>query len=72
MGLDGVEIFANGSGSHHELRKGHVRRDLITSATMKVRAMRSHLCRNHSMVCIFSCNVLHTLKVQRDKMLLQC
>lgn len=37
MGLDGVEIFTNGSGSHHQLRKLNVRVDLITSATSKVR-----------------------------------
>ena len=36
MGLDGVEIFMNGSGSHHELRKLHKRVDLIKSATTKV------------------------------------
>eukprot|EP00730_Choanoeca_flexa_P005394 TRINITY_DN11934_c0_g1_i4.p1 TRINITY_DN11934_c0_g1~~TRINITY_DN11934_c0_g1_i4.p1 ORF type:complete len:700 (+),score=154.28 TRINITY_DN11934_c0_g1_i4:766-2865(+) len=36
MGLDGVEIFTNGSGSHHELRKLHTRLDLIRSATKKV------------------------------------
>eukprot|EP00731_Ephydatia_muelleri_P029696 Em0021g219a len=36
MGLDGVEIFTNGSGSHHQLRKLNVRVDLITSATSKV------------------------------------
>jgi hypothetical protein len=36
MGLDGVEIFTNGSGSHHELRKLNVRFDLIKSATSKV------------------------------------
>ncbi|XP_064617511.1 glutamine-dependent NAD(+) synthetase-like isoform X2 [Liolophura sinensis] len=35
MGLDGVEIITNGSGSHHELRKAYTRVDLITSATMK-------------------------------------
>ncbi|XP_061434893.1 glutamine-dependent NAD(+) synthetase [Lethenteron reissneri] len=35
MGLDGVEIFTNGSGSHHELRKAHVRVDLVRSATTK-------------------------------------
>jgi NAD+ synthase (glutamine-hydrolysing) len=35
LGLDGVEIFANGSGSHHELRKLHRRIDLIRSATSK-------------------------------------
>ena len=36
MGLDGVEVFTNGSGSHHELRKLHKRVDLIKSATSKV------------------------------------
>lgn len=36
LSLDGVEIIANGSGSHHELRKSYVRVDLIKSATMKV------------------------------------
>lgn len=36
MSLDGVEIISNGSGSHHELRKGFVRTDLIKSATAKV------------------------------------
>ena len=35
MGLDGVEIFANGSASHHELRKLNTRIDLIRSATSK-------------------------------------
>jgi len=36
MGLDGVEIFTNGSGSHHELRKLNRRIDLIQMATSKV------------------------------------
>ncbi len=36
MGLDGVEIFCNPSGSHHELRKSYVAVDLIQNATMKV------------------------------------
>jgi len=35
FGLDGVEIIANGSGSHHELRKLNQRIDLIKSATTK-------------------------------------
>ena len=35
LGLDGIEIIANGSGSHHELRKLHKRIDLIQSATSK-------------------------------------
>lgn len=36
MGLDGVEIFTNASGSHHMLRKAHARVDLVTMATTKV------------------------------------
>ena len=36
IGLDGVEIFTNSSGSHHELRKLHTRVDLIREATQKV------------------------------------
>jgi NAD+ synthase (glutamine-hydrolysing) len=36
MGLDGVEIFTNSSGSHHELRKLYTRIDLIKEATLKV------------------------------------
>jgi NAD+ synthase (glutamine-hydrolysing) len=34
-GLDGVEIVANGSGSHHELRKLNTRLQLIQSATAR-------------------------------------
>jgi NAD+ synthase (glutamine-hydrolysing) len=36
MGLDGVEIFTNSSGSHHELRKLFTRIELIKEATLKV------------------------------------
>ncbi|CCM00736.1 uncharacterized protein FIBRA_02776 [Fibroporia radiculosa] len=36
MGLDGVEIFTNSSGSHHELRKLYRRVELIKEATMKL------------------------------------
>lgn len=36
MALDGVEIFTNSSGSHHELRKLKTRIDLIKEATLKV------------------------------------
>ncbi|KAJ7623289.1 hypothetical protein FB45DRAFT_925178 [Roridomyces roridus] len=36
MGLDGVEIFTNSSGSHHELRKLYARVDLIKEATLKL------------------------------------
>ncbi|KAJ3136153.1 glutamine-dependent NAD(+) synthetase [Physocladia obscura] len=35
MSLDGVEIFTNGSGSHHEFGKLHVRVDLMRNATAK-------------------------------------
>lgn len=35
LGLDGIEIFANGSGSHHELRKLNLRVDLIRGGTSK-------------------------------------
>eukprot|EP00047_Mylnosiga_fluctuans_P012117 m.24499 g.24499 ORF g.24499 m.24499 type:complete len:713 (+) comp4024_c0_seq2:1253-3391(+) len=35
MALDGVEIFTNGSGSHHELRKLYTRVDLIREGTRK-------------------------------------
>ncbi|XP_053416893.1 glutamine-dependent NAD(+) synthetase isoform X2 [Nycticebus coucang] len=35
MGLDGVEIMTNASGSHHVLRKAHTRVDLVTMATTK-------------------------------------
>lgn len=36
MGLDGVEIFTNSSGSHHELRKLYRRIELIKEATLKL------------------------------------
>ncbi|WFD42631.1 NAD(+) synthase (glutamine-hydrolyzing) [Malassezia psittaci] len=35
QGLNGVEIFLNSSGSHHELRKLHRRVELIKEATLK-------------------------------------
>lgn len=50
MGLDGVEIFTNSSGSHHELRKLHTRVELIREATQKVR--RRHL--TSSLFCALS------------------
>ena len=49
MGLDGVELFANGSGSHHELRKLNRRIDLITMATSKV-SLCGYMC-----VCVCVC-----------------
>lgn len=39
MGLDGVEIFTNSSGSHHELRKLYTRVELIKEATLKVSSL---------------------------------
>nr|XP_033784650.1 glutamine-dependent NAD(+) synthetase isoform X2 [Geotrypetes seraphini] len=35
MGLDGIEIVTNSSGSHHKLRKAHARVDLVKSTTAK-------------------------------------
>lgn len=35
MGLNGVEIFTNSSGSHHNLRKLDLRVSLILEATRK-------------------------------------
>ncbi|XP_033063870.1 glutamine-dependent NAD(+) synthetase isoform X2 [Trachypithecus francoisi] len=35
MGLDGVEIITNASGSHHVLRKANTRVELVTMATSK-------------------------------------
>lgn len=35
MALDGIEIFTNSSGSHHELRKLSTRINLIKEATLK-------------------------------------
>ncbi|KAJ0001575.1 hypothetical protein NQD34_001371 [Periophthalmus magnuspinnatus] len=35
MSLDGVEIFTNGSASHHELRKADQRVKLVTAATAR-------------------------------------
>eukprot|EP00249_Psilotum_nudum_P015514 c25368_g1_i1 orf=97-2295(+) len=35
LALNGVEIFANGSGSHHQLRKLNTRMELFRSATHK-------------------------------------
>ncbi|XP_056657118.1 glutamine-dependent NAD(+) synthetase [Monodelphis domestica] len=35
MGLDGVEVFTNSSGSHHVLRKAHARVELVNLATLK-------------------------------------
>ncbi|KAH7321684.1 carbon-nitrogen hydrolase [Rhexocercosporidium sp. MPI-PUGE-AT-0058] len=34
-GLDGCEVISNGSGSHHEIRKLHIRVELIREATLK-------------------------------------
>ena len=39
--LAGVEIIANGSGSHHQLRKLDKRIDLVKGATSKVKTLRN-------------------------------
>lgn len=54
--LDGVEIIANGSGSHHELRKLNTRVDLMLSATAKVFFRRSwwKLCISYSVIARWS------------------
>ena len=54
MALDGVEIIANGSGSHHELRKAYVRVDLLKSATAKVGLTQSpcHSLFLSSLICL--------------------
>ena len=36
LGLDGIEIFTNASGSYHQLRKLQRKVDLICNATKKV------------------------------------
>ena len=43
MGLDGVEIFTNSSGSHHELRKLYRRVELMKEATMKANIHSHHI-----------------------------
>ena len=47
MGLDGVEIFTNSSGSHHELRKLYTRVELIKEATLKVMNLLPSLLIHH-------------------------
>ena len=47
MGLDGVEIFTNSSGSHHELRKLYTRVELIKEATLKVLSTILLISRTH-------------------------
>ena len=54
MGLDGVEIFTNSSGSHHELRKLYRRVELIKEATLKVRIPFAKF-------YFFNTNYLHSL-----------
>jgi predicted amidohydrolase len=43
MGLDGVEIISNSSGSYMELRKAYVTVDLVKSATFKVQAHLNYI-----------------------------
>ena len=61
MGLDGVEIFSNGSGSHHELRKAYIRVDLIKSCTAKVWYIITTFSRYASMIEAYLSSVYHRL-----------
>eukprot|EP00971_Amphidinium_carterae_P193429 3838343-Amphidinium_carterae.1 len=45
--LDGVDIIANGSGSHHQLRKLNYRIDLVRGATAKARQTATEQHRRH-------------------------
>jgi hypothetical protein len=55
MGLDGVEIFTNSSGSHHELRKLDRRIELIKEATLKVILLINpiHVYLSHNRINVF-------------------
>jgi NAD+ synthase (glutamine-hydrolysing) len=54
MGLDGVEIFTNSSGSHHELRKLNRRVELIKEATLKVTFLPANNSLFHGQTPLFS------------------
>lgn len=58
MGLDGVEIFTNSSGSHHELRKLYTRVELIKEATLKVSTtpfLNRHEARSDLFISLVEC-----------------
>ena len=55
LSLDGIEIIANASGSHHELRKLHKRVDLMRDATSKcggVYLYANHQCCDGTIIAI--------------------
>lgn len=54
MGLDGVEIFTNSSGSHHELRKLYTRVELIKEATLKAGQSPLRYNHNNDETCYYS------------------
>lgn len=71
MGLDGVEIFCNSSGSHHELRKLHTRVDLIREATQKV---NTNFLQNELFVLIglLRAAVFICMRIREDVMVIGC
>jgi len=56
MSLDGVEIIANGSGSHHQLRKLDTRIALVGGATAKCGGVYLYANQKVLIFCIFSSN----------------
>ena len=57
MSMDGIEIIANCSGSHHQLRKLHTRIDLVRSATSKVSS-------NHYLeYCLLFLEIHHSTRI---------
>ena len=69
MGLDGVEIFTNSSGSHHELRKLYTRVELIKEATLKV---TSETAQEHSILTTSSSAASTCMQTNKDAMATGC
>ena len=63
MGLDGVEIFTNSSGSHHQLRKANTTVDLIKAATFKSGGV--YLYANQKGIALVLVSTFFRLKVLR-------
>ncbi len=76
MGLDGCEIYTNCSGSHHELRKLHVRVELIVSATLKSGGIYLYANQQGCMFSTFFCipflNITYWLTTAGDGDRLYC
>lgn len=62
MAEDGVEIFTNGSGSHHELRKLDKRLNLIVNGTARV-GLSFIICKQHTVrsTVIYMFKIWHTV-----------